>query len=324
MGWFSNVVSVILPGVPQTFEALGKIGDGELPLPTNPLPLPDPVTDYVLPDRAKNYWNEHLLAENDKFHGLWNGGIKSVGDFFTGVGEIFSGDFKKGAGHIIESAVGGAESGIGIAAIELRGKIAGIQNLQTRGLTGPEREYLTSIFGDSIDLDKIRIREGDAGLASTVSKWGGKDRALTDGNTIYMKKSPDNPADWPEGYTAEDRQKGWLELLAHESTHVWQFQNFGASYITDSLVNQIFPPAIADQHTINGRPLKNEYDWMAGMDAGKSWEDLNPEQQAELIETAVKFGFFPDPSKGHMADDQHVDRTAYIQEAIRKLQARVG
>ncbi len=322
MGWFRNLVSVVLPGVPQTFDAFGQIADGKLPIPKNPLPLPDPVVDAIVPDRVKAAWEEHIEGENDKFRGLWNDAKGSVGDFFTGVGEIASGDFSKGAGHIWGSATRGVTGGIGVGLIDVRRNVAVVQTLigteaETRRLTGPEREALVRVFGDSIDPDAIRLKVGGAGIGSI------NDRAFTSGNTIYMKKDPNRAEDWPAHYTPEQRQAAWVELLVHESVHVWQFQNFGSSYQANSLGNQALSPAVPNVPTVDGHVLPNEYNWMIGQDQGKGWEELNDEQKAELIEMAWEHNFYNDAS-ARLVDDQGRDRTEYIREGMRKLRERRG
>jgi hypothetical protein len=335
MGWFRNVVSVILPGVPQTFDAAGQIANGELPIPKNPLPLPDPVASAILPDAVEDAWNEHIDGENAKFRGLWNDAKGSIGDFLTGAGEIAQGNFSEGAGHIWNSATRGATGGVGVGLLDVRrnGAIieAGLAPFglapQTRGLTPEERAVLTRVYGDTLDLDAIRLKVGGQGL---LGIRGDQDRALTSGNTIYMRKDPNNADDYP-GLTAAQRQEQWLELLVHEAAHVWQFQNKGSGYQTDSLLGQILPPAIPHPTTVGGESTKPEYDWRAAQDAGLSWEQMNPEQQAELMEQAYEAGFFNDLTPGQLynptavfKDDQGNDRTAFVQAAIEKMRARQG
>jgi hypothetical protein len=266
------------------------------------------------------FWDEHANMENDKFHAVWNGGYRSVGDFLTGANDIVHGNFRDGLHHIADSAIRVASDGVGIAALEVRGVVAGLWKLETRGLDDEEKAYLKQIFGDSLDVDSIRVHEGKAGPASWIS-----DRPFTSGHTIYMKKDPNNPADWPAWMKPEDRKKEWLITLAHESTHVWQFQHGGASYQAESIFHQyVWPEAASTIPTKDGlAPESNAYNWMIGMDQGKSWEDLTVEQQAELIEDAARYGLFDDPN-AKFVDDQHHDRTAFIRQGIENLRHGIG
>ncbi len=332
MGWFRNVVSVILPGVPQTYDAIGQIGNGELPIPKNPLPLPDPLVNAITPDPVKDAWEEHISGENDKTRGLWNDVKGSIGGFFSGVGEIASGNFSEGAGQIWNSATRGVTGGVGFALLDVRRNAAIIEaqlgiSAQTRGLNAEERAVLTSVYGDTVDLDAIRLKVGGDGI---LGIRGSQDRALTSGNTIYLRKDPNNPDDYP-GLTAAQRQEAWLELLVHEAAHVWQFQNVGSGYQTESLLSQIFPPAVPHPTTVGGESTKPEYDWRAAQDAGLRWEQMNPEQQAELLEQAYEAGFFTGLKPGEpynptavFVDDQGNNRTAFVQDAITKMRARQG
>lgn len=145
-----------------------------------------------------------------------------------------------------------------------------------------------------------------------------------------MRKDPNNADDYP-GRMAPERQKEWLELLVHEAAHVWQYQNHGAGYQTESLLGQIFPPAVPHPTTVNKEDTPAEYDWRAAQDAGLTWEQMNPEQQAELMEQAYEAGFFNGLAAGQLfnpaaifEDDQGNKRTAFVQDAIVKMRARQG
>ena len=61
------------------------------------------------------------------------------------------------------------------------------------------------------------------------------------------------------------------DILIHEMTHVWQYQNFGAGYIVN---------ALAAQKSIERYNYAYYYDWMETKDILK----FNAEQQADLIQ----------------------------------------
>jgi len=65
-----------------------------------------------------------------------------------------------------------------------------------------------------------------------------------------------------------------MNLLNHESTHAWQFQHTGPNYIVDSLSHQLADGTDA-------------YKYRSAI-AHKPWSELNAEQQAQLIEDAVR------------------------------------
>lgn len=113
-----------------------------------------------------------------------------------------------------------------------------------------ERQVLTTVFGDSLDLGAIEIREDLHGLIN-LSR-----RAFVIENTMHLPM--------PSG-TAP------MQLFVHEATHVWQFQNGGHAYITDSL---------------HAQTLGDGYQLEKGLLQGKTWLQLNCEQQATLVEQA--------------------------------------
>lgn len=168
-----------------------------------------------------------------------------------------------------------------------------------RKLTETETEALQKIFAGAVDLDKILIKEGYIG-AMGVSK-----RAFTFCNTIYI---PGNVYDAPGTPL-------YLQLLVHETVHVWQFQNGGTDYMAASVKAQIKGWWHGD--------IGIAYQYERGIKDGKLWAGLNPEQQARLIEDAYAFGLFGDANKT-MADHNGEDITQYARAAIVELLAGQG
>lgn len=83
-------------------------------------------------------------------------------------------------------------------------------------LTPPETETIEKLFGTSVDSSRIRLaRTGIANAPTTL------------GNQIRI--APDQKTNTPD----------WLSTLVHETTHVWQYQTQGTSYITDSVYHQL-------------------------------------------------------------------------------------
>lgn len=147
--------------------------------------------------------------------------------------------------HASLRAVGAAES---FASLHGRG----------RPLADAERQMLTQVFGRSIDLDKLRVVQGNRGLLTVGAQ------AITVGNTIVVANgSTLSPA-----------------LLAHEAVHVWQYQRGGDDYLLRSLEAQ---------------GSREGYEIAGALSQGARWGDLNTEQQASLVEQALREGHFDGP-----------------------------
>ena len=147
-------------------------------------------------------------------------------------------------------------------------------------MTAEEAAVLTSIFGSTLDVTKVKLVVG-----SPVATGAPK----TLENTIHFDAKHDlRNLDYR-------RSARHLMLLAHEATHVWQFQNKGHAYIPDSLFNQAVGAVVHDD-----RNQAYAYD----LDAGKTLASYNSEQQAQIIEgyVALKgFGFVPPRCKNFEA-----------------------
>jgi len=84
------------------------------------------------------------------------------------------------------------------------------------------------------------------------------------GNSVFL---PEGDNFNPDGSLTVAGQA----LLAHEMTHVWQFQRNGPGYIGESGFDQIE----------GGR---DPYDWHAAVVDGVPFSQMGVEQQAELVE----------------------------------------
>ncbi len=172
-------------------------------------------------------------------------------------------------------------------------KLAAIQVLagvtaKPRHLTAEEKRELRKVYGDSIDLDAVVIREGNIGLMNQDG------RAVTLGNTILV---PAESAPLP------------LEILVHEFAHVWQYQHGGTDYIAESVAGQL-----RDGH--------DAYNFSEELKQGTAWKDLGPEMQAALIQKAYEDGYFNKPGERFVVDGH--DYTAYLKAALREMKAGRG
>ncbi len=253
--------------------------------------------------------------------------IEGTGQFFSGVGQVLNpspldnlwrGDFSGAWNEFRNNAAGGlqdiggglikatVQSVFDTAVVGLNGLVSGLQTLvglepTSRGLNEQEIASLRSVYGDSIDYSQIRIKEGHLGIANGLAPH-------TVGNTIYI------PEGWLDPNSANysaDRN----ELLAHEAAHVWQFQNGGTDYIGESLWNQF-------QGWVSGQSRNAAYDFEQPVRDGKSWAQLNPEQQAALIEEAYRDGLFTDPNARLVYNG--TDYTDYARTAIAEMRAGRG
>jgi hypothetical protein len=127
-----------------------------------------------------------------------------------------------------------------------------------RRLTPEEISTLRHVFCDSLDCTRIRIKEGNAGLLTLPN------RPFAHGDMIYI------PKDW---------LPLTMGLLVHEAAHVWQHQHGGTNYMSESLFAQSFGDG---------------YDYAKALREGKKWSQLNPEQQAEIVEVCFECGLLAD------------------------------
>jgi len=255
---------------------------------------------------AKSVWNGVKTMANrvgDGVRSLFTGALSTIvgvvrntgeglGTFFGGIGKLFQGKFGEGLKQmglgllktVVQTPVDSLlmMGGRALSAIQT---LIGVEP-PARKLTGSEIATLRSVYGDSIDYSQIRIKEGNSGLFSTTQ------RAFTHGNTIYIP--PNNLPLTPD-------------LLVHESAHVWQHQNGGTDYMSEALVAQ---------------HLGDGYDFEKGLDAGKPWSELNPEQQAEFLQQAYLAGYFSNPVAGFHYNGK--DYTAQINAAIAQVRAGKG
>lgn len=126
-----------------------------------------------------------------------------------------------------------------------------------------EIEALTPIFGGSIDYARVRLRCGPGLNPVAALAFANRTPAITLGRTIYFAASA-----WREDFTAEG---GDFPLLAHETTHIWQYQT--------RLGEIVGPVSVALDSLLRG---PNPYA-VAHLTAEARFEALGYEQQAEAV-----------------------------------------
>jgi hypothetical protein len=136
-----------------------------------------------------------------------------------------------------------------------------------RELNSQERDLLVKIFGDSIDLDPVRI--------AYTKLIGSGTLAYTMGNKILIHQSTKLSA----------------AKLVHEMTHVWQYQTRGTRYISDSALHQAVQGS--DAYNVDLVP-------------GRTFDQYAAEQQAVIVEQYyLDFpdGWRDDPNVVKMIDE---------------------
>ncbi len=217
-------------GIKDQVEGLGKIGEG----------VWDGMTSPVGSDRFNKGWSR-------------------TGE---GAGQLIKGNLKAGA-----QTLGDAILFDGLKIISGWQTLLGFESAG-RLLTPAEAAILKNVFGGSVELGAIRIKTGYSGVFSAGEDNGFKftdnQRAITIGNTIYMKNAVEGSA-------------GWDSTLVHETTHVWQFQNGGTDYMGEAVHAQFTAGYGYADDIVNKK---------------KNWRMLNPEQQAQVIQDAHDNGYF--------------------------------
>ena len=160
-----------------------------------------------------------------------------------------------------------------------------LSSTETRGLTRSERAVLEPIFRGSLDLERVRVCSIVGGIVAL------QQRALTCCNVLVVPRRH-----FPLR----------TSLLVHEMCHAWQFQNGGYSYATDSIVARTF----GDGYRIE-----------RGISQGKTWHQLNCEQQATLIEEAYVQRCFEGRRRFSLRGRDH---TEYLNQALVELRAGRG
>lgn len=127
-----------------------------------------------------------------------------------------------------------------------------------RNLTDKESDWLKTFFGNSIDYSKVRLQR-----LFLIARGG----AMTINNTISFSDG---------SYSADfssSESIGPLGLLAHELTHVWQYQNQVRGY---------WWMKAGLEHIRHGR-----YVYEYKLDRRKSLEEYRFEQQAQIVQDYV-------------------------------------
>lgn len=176
-------------------------------------------------DRLNPVDQGNVLRELDQMRALG-----AFGRFWNPFDDIA--DAVKGVVGAVAGAIKDAFSWLGEKAQKILNELAALPNEaanaladsmrgpKARELTAGETRELRKIFGDDIDLSNVRIVNGpgDNPAAKAAFEIGGNP-AITIGNTVYIRS---------DKYVADlSKSPAGIETLAHEFTHVNQYQDLG-------------------------------------------------------------------------------------------------
>jgi hypothetical protein len=178
------------------------------------------------------------------------------------------------------------------------------QSTDKRPLNAQEVRILRGVFGDGISYGPVRLVR----MAPLIAQLNGS-RAFVLGNSLNL----------PERDFILISRGQHMDLLVHEATHIWQYQHRGWGYVAEALWAQGFGDG---------------YDYVKALRAGKSWHQMNPEQQAQLLQDGFRGGYFDAPGAlfgtvrnagivvrpGQMPPDGFSDYTSVLVAAVELLQ----
>jgi hypothetical protein len=71
-----------------------------------------------------------------------------------------------------------------------------------------------------------------------------------------------------------------------------------------------------------GQYIGDGYDFEKGLDEGKAWRELNPEQQAEFLQQAFLSGYFDNPGQRFVYNG--TDYTDQLKAALEQVRSGQG
>ncbi|MBU2572665.1 MAG: hypothetical protein KKH28_01125 [Elusimicrobia bacterium] len=167
-----------------------------------------------------------------------------------------------------------------------------------RALTAEEKKLLSGVYKGSVDLDKVRVRQDSSSHLFLP--------AHVIGNTIYFKDKL-GPLTNADGTLTYDGN-----TLIHETGHVWQSQHGGGDYLHKALFANV-------KAAIFEGSRNKAYEWKPQAARGVPFADLNPEQQATVIDNLAADELRPAGKKWLTPEE-----TAYARAALELVRAGQG
>ena len=236
------------------------------------------VVNY--PERIKSAGWEIFDGVRDTIRGAGLSIFHGSSSIVSGIKDIASGEFLaglKGIGKgliqtILQTPADAIILGLGKPFFALN-TLLGLSKPSEK-LTPNQNSIIDTVFQSGIDSSRMRIAEFPPWLHSITGSV-----PFTLGNTVLTPPE--------QALSAND--------LVHEGVHVWQNQTSGSSYISESLFSQ-------GMGSLFGSSRNDAYQFGHALYSGSTWNELNPEQQARLIDYAFEHGFFSGSFDGLLAD----------------------
>lgn len=170
-------------------------------------------------------------------------------------------------------------------------------------LSKNERAIVTSIFGDTLDLDKIQtVDESALAYVNGEFPMNAGERPFVFGNTIFWSENSnvDSLEIDLNSFTLPEQMEEYLQtlkgqsILVHEAAHVWQFQHDGFYYIPDSVTDNNYDFSVDD--LISGNSL-SDFNVERGATIAEYYYILSnlPEEYFAMIDD----GSYPSPLRLH-------------------------
>lgn len=217
--------------------------------------------------------------------------------FARGLGALLTGKLSTGGHELLRAVLKLVQLPLDVL-LSLGGRVlSGVQTLlglEPRGVRLAPRQIaeLRKVFGDSLDYERVRLKVGGLGLLSLPG------RPFVLGHTLYIPRTDSAASQLP------------LHLLIQEMGHVWQYQAGGTDYVCETLWGRWFGAGV---------------DWRSALDAGRSWGELDPEQQVRLLKVAyARSGYFEAPGQRFVDEDTGVDYTGQLARALEQLRTGKG
>lgn len=222
----------------------------------------------------------------------FDGPIKTIETLGSAGKAIVNGDLRKAGRSFARAA---AQPGLDmVSKVAEHGQATGdLFDSATQRLDERALPFLKRIFGNGLDYDKIRVKEGRPG----PGKLSG---ATTFPSIIYLGDSkqlnfgvtgiPDTRSLIPEGNVADVNS-----VFVHELVHFWQSQYGGAEYMLEATYGYALHGKNASYYWWNFTDENMEFriDNKRGIGKmGNSWRDMPVEAQAEFIQNAYTAGAF--------------------------------
>lgn len=141
--------------------------------------------------------------------------------------------------------------------------------MAVRSLNPIEFAEVKALFGDGLDLQRVRIKE-ESSIGNIVGRIGAWLKRLPppDANAITVG----NVSYFPRKLTGDLTDMGWL---MHELTHQWQYQHVGIQYLFQAAFAPTYVYEAAGQRPSDAVKELSE--------KGQKFSDFNREQQGDIV-----------------------------------------